>query len=282
MLSYNSVQELVDAANENKCRISEICLKDQAKKMGISEEEVYKSMEKCFDIMIESAEWGEQEGRRSTSGLTGDEGFKMTNYAKNGGGLMGTGDGYIRGGNAGYNTSNPYYQPFIDDAKALDAAKVAYDDAKAAMQSATQELYKIRAALQEDLKQKYTPKAADLDLAAVELLKSGILKPDEMQRMMQEAFEAGNMTMCRTIQHYANEASAREQQQNGGRDTERARAFRTVANMPIDNGASGYSLNEHDKLQAFDVLTDALSRILNNPQMADYWDELTAPIVSNF
>ncbi|WP_036609692.1 L-serine ammonia-lyase, iron-sulfur-dependent, subunit alpha [Oribacterium sp. P6A1] len=89
MLSYNSVKELVDAANENNCRISDICIKDQAKKMGISEEEVYKSMEKCFDIMIESAEWGEQEGRRSTSGLTGDEGFKMTQYAKNGGGLMG-------------------------------------------------------------------------------------------------------------------------------------------------------------------------------------------------
>ena len=204
-------------------------------------------------------------------------------YNARGAGLMGTADGgYIRGGSGGLNTSNPYYQPYIDAVKAYDATKAEYDAAKVAMQSATQELYRIRAALQEDLKRMYTPKSEDLDLAAVELLKSGILKPDEMQRMMKDAFDAGNMTMCRTIQHYANEASAREQQEHGGSDTERARAFRTVANMPIDNGASGYTLNEHDKLQAFDVLTDALSRILNNPQMADYWDELTAPIVNNF
>ncbi|SFG44497.1 L-serine ammonia-lyase, iron-sulfur-dependent, subunit alpha [Oribacterium sp. WCC10] len=89
MLSYNSIKELVDAAKAEGCRISEICLKDQAKKMGSTEEQVFKSMEQCFDIMCESAEWGEQKGRKSTSGLTGDEGYLMSQYAKNGGGLMG-------------------------------------------------------------------------------------------------------------------------------------------------------------------------------------------------
>lgn len=89
MLSYNSVKELVDAAAENNCRISELCLRDQAKKMGLSEEKIYKNMEKCFDIMCESAEWGEQKGRKSTSGLTGEEGYLMKQYAENDGGLMG-------------------------------------------------------------------------------------------------------------------------------------------------------------------------------------------------
>lgn len=89
MLSYNSVKELVDAAVENNCRISELCLRDQAKKMGLSEEKIYKNMEKCFDIMCESAEWGEQKGRKSTSGLTGEEGYLMKQYAENDGGLMG-------------------------------------------------------------------------------------------------------------------------------------------------------------------------------------------------
>jgi L-serine dehydratase len=39
--------------------------------------------------MCESAEWGEQKGRRSTSGLTGDEGYLMKKYAEKDGGLMG-------------------------------------------------------------------------------------------------------------------------------------------------------------------------------------------------
>lgn len=89
MLTYNSVKELVDLAVQNKCRISEICIKDQAKKMGKTEEELFEQMEKCFDTMCESAEWGEQEGRRSTSGLTGDEGYLMKKYAEKDGGLMG-------------------------------------------------------------------------------------------------------------------------------------------------------------------------------------------------
>ncbi len=89
MLSYNSVKELVDMAVQNKCRISEICIKDQAKKMGKTEDELFEQMEKCFETMCESAEWGEQKGRRSTSGLTGDEGYLMKKYAEKDGGLMG-------------------------------------------------------------------------------------------------------------------------------------------------------------------------------------------------
>lgn len=89
MLSYNSVKELVDLAVKSKCRISEICIKDQAKKMGKTEDELFEQMEKCFETMCESAEWGEQKGRRSTSGLTGDEGYLMKKYAEKDGGLMG-------------------------------------------------------------------------------------------------------------------------------------------------------------------------------------------------
>ncbi len=89
MLSYNSVQELVDAATKENCRISDICLKDQAKQMNTTVESVYENMEKCFDIMCESAAWGEQKGRKSTSGLTGDEGYLMKQYAEKGNCLMG-------------------------------------------------------------------------------------------------------------------------------------------------------------------------------------------------
>ncbi len=90
MISYRSIQELVDLANAEKKKISEIALADQAREMGLSEQEVYDRMEQSFDVMIESAQWGLQPGRRSTSGLTGSEGHTMMQYAEKSGGIMGT------------------------------------------------------------------------------------------------------------------------------------------------------------------------------------------------
>ena len=73
MISYESIEELVRLADESGCRISEICLEDQAKEIGLPTEEVFARMEKSFDVMLESAAWGQEPGRRSTSGLTGGD-----------------------------------------------------------------------------------------------------------------------------------------------------------------------------------------------------------------
>lgn len=89
MIVYDSIKRLVDMATEQNKKISEICLTDQAKALRLSEDEVYRQMEKSFDVMIESANWGMKPGRKSTSGLTGEEGYTMMNYAKSNGGLMG-------------------------------------------------------------------------------------------------------------------------------------------------------------------------------------------------
>lgn len=89
MISYDSIQELVDLATAEGKKISEICLKEQAEELKLSEDEVYKKMEESFDVMLESANWGSIEGRKSTSGLTGDEGHKMFLYSETKGGLMG-------------------------------------------------------------------------------------------------------------------------------------------------------------------------------------------------
>ncbi len=89
MLKYDSIREIIDAADKEKIKIGELCLRDQAAEMGISEEELYNKMEKSFDVMCESAEWGQQPGRKSTSGLTGGEGYSMMGYAGSGKSLMG-------------------------------------------------------------------------------------------------------------------------------------------------------------------------------------------------
>ena len=90
MIQYNSIREIVEAAEKAGLKISELCLKDQAQQLGITEEELYREMEKDFDVMIEAADWGQQPGRISRSGLTGEEGYRMKQYAEHKGGLTGS------------------------------------------------------------------------------------------------------------------------------------------------------------------------------------------------
>ena len=87
-MKYNSIQELVDIATRENKKISEICIKDQARQLEMSEEEIFQKMEESFLVMIESAK--PNQTLRSTSGLTGGEGYQMMEYAnKSEGGLSG-------------------------------------------------------------------------------------------------------------------------------------------------------------------------------------------------
>ena len=90
MISYNSIKEICDKASEQGLKISELCLRDQAKQMEQSEDEIYATMEKNFDVMVEAVSKGNDPELRSTSGLTGGEGYKMLRYAQESdGGLSG-------------------------------------------------------------------------------------------------------------------------------------------------------------------------------------------------
>ena len=87
---YESIEEIVKTAQDAGLSISEAVLRDQAVQMELPEEEIYRQMEESFDIMCESVRKGQEKGLRSTSGLTGPEGFLMTCYAKENGGLSGS------------------------------------------------------------------------------------------------------------------------------------------------------------------------------------------------
>ena len=89
MLKYESISELVNAAQERKLKISELVLSDQAEAMEQSPEELYERMRESFQVMRQSVAAGMREDLRSMSGLTGGEGCKMQRYAENGGGLCG-------------------------------------------------------------------------------------------------------------------------------------------------------------------------------------------------
>lgn len=91
MLKYESLAELVNEATKRNIKISELVLEDQAKSMEKSELELYEQMELNFSIMKDSVAYGMRKDQRSTSGLTGGEGYLMSEYVKRAdGGLSGT------------------------------------------------------------------------------------------------------------------------------------------------------------------------------------------------
>lgn len=91
MLKYESLAELVNEATKRNIKISELVLEDQSKSMEKSELELYEQMELNFSIMKDSVADGMRKDQRSTSGLTGGEGYLMSEYVKRAdGGLSGT------------------------------------------------------------------------------------------------------------------------------------------------------------------------------------------------
>lgn len=77
MFQYNSLAELVAAAVEAKEPISKIVLREQAEVAETTEEALYQTMERSLSVMRESVEDGFDPDKRSASGLTGGDAFKM-------------------------------------------------------------------------------------------------------------------------------------------------------------------------------------------------------------
>ena len=89
MLEYHSIALLVKQAIEQGVAISTLIIADQAEVMGKSPEELFYIMKRNLDIMRESAQKGMAQGIRSTSGLTGGDGWRMNEYVRNGAPLSG-------------------------------------------------------------------------------------------------------------------------------------------------------------------------------------------------
>lgn len=82
MFQYNSLADLVAAAVEAKEPISKIVLREQAEVAETTEEALYQTMERSLDVMRESVEAGFDPEKRSASGLTGGDAFKMMEAVK--------------------------------------------------------------------------------------------------------------------------------------------------------------------------------------------------------
>lgn len=170
---------------------------------------------------------------------------------------------------AGVITSTEY------DAKAAKAEAVfleAQQDVKKAQSgilAAVEQLAPLRAELAADLEAAYSVDPSQVDGNALELLKSGIMRPHEYERLYDEAAKGGNVTMARLIGRYADSAAGEL-----GTSPEGAK-LRVLADR-------AKSLNGSDRLAAFDHLVDVMKRCGNNPGMIDHWEALTSNTINAF
>ncbi len=82
-MKYNSIQELVEHAEKSELSFGRMILKHQSEQMEVSEEILFENMKKSLEIMKKSVANGLDENKRSVSGLTGGDAFKMNEAVKN-------------------------------------------------------------------------------------------------------------------------------------------------------------------------------------------------------
>ena len=156
----------------------------------------------------------------------------------------------------------------------LAEAKNAHAVAKHRLAARKSDILAIKKELQQDISNYYTADPAQIDGATLELLKSGILKPHEYSKLMNDATKAGNHTMARMIGKYADSAAAEVAKRDGENSTT-ARELRVVGYQAQQN-------NGGDRLEAFQVMEQLYDRCVNNPGMIDYWEQFTAETVADF
>ena len=77
MLKYDSVAELVAEAEKRGLKLSELVLKTQAQIAEKTEAEMFAQMARSLEVMKESVQEGMSKDKRSASGLTGGDAYKM-------------------------------------------------------------------------------------------------------------------------------------------------------------------------------------------------------------
>lgn len=85
MLRYDSVTELISAAEAAGLPLSRVVLADQAEQTGQSPEDLYARMADGLHVMAQAVKAGSDPALRSASGLTGGDAAKLFSYAEAGG-----------------------------------------------------------------------------------------------------------------------------------------------------------------------------------------------------
>ena len=151
----------------------------------------------------------------------------------------------------------------IEAAAALKATRQNVPD------QARQEMRELRGKLETALFEGFAARPDAVDMQAVALLNSGILKPQEYVYLVREALDKGNYTMARMI------GQAAEDEAKKTDSTEAAPVLRVAAMEGKKDFSAHY-------LRAFDDLVDIANRCLNNPAIADQWGAFTRDTIEAF
>lgn len=144
----------------------------------------------------------------------------------------------------------------------------AYNDAVAA----------IRRELVQQIDASFVVDPAQVDVAALELLKSGICGAADYEKLMNDATRASNATMIRLIASSAAKAADGLKEKDGRISYDLREEFSRLNAV----GQQGAAYTSRTKLQEFDALADAFKRTMRTPGMISRWDELTAGLIENF
>lgn len=147
------------------------------------------------------------------------------------------------------------------------SAKGVFEEAQEEFASHIREIADLRKELVEKIDTIYGADPARLDNNTLELLRSGILKPSEYQRLMQKAQDNGNTTMRRIIAKYAGDAAVEIEKEYGEND-KRVMELRALSYVGSQNDGD-------DALAAFDVMAETYKRATENPSMIEVWGDLT-------
>lgn len=146
-------------------------------------------------------------------------------------------------------------------------AKSALAGAEKHLRDGAAELEGIGAELRKTVNDNAQARPEQLDMATLELLKSGILRPAEYAKLLSD--NAENATMARLIGSYAAQAAKAATER-----ADHAVLARVTADSRMADG-SAY-------LEAFDDLAAIYGKCANNPAMIPHWDELTARVIEEF
>lgn len=170
-----------------------------------------------------------------------------------------------------------------EDAAKISRAKADRDEANARVEQVRkkltgeirQQIANLRTPLVEAVQREYAADPTKIDVASMELLKSGIMNSRDYAVMMEKVLSEGNVTMARLVSRYAAEAAqARIDDKTIGRDAEAAALIRV--------SSKGVGLDGGEIVNAFDTFLFAFDRCVANPSMLSSWDEMTSGVVERF
>jgi hypothetical protein len=132
----------------------------------------------------------------------------------------------------------------------------------------------IRAELVKKLGEVYGADPSRVDIAGLELLKSGIVKPEECEALANKYLSQKNYTMVRLCGKYAAEA-AEQLAEEAPTEREQIALLRRIAAGSQTFGGKQY-------IEAFDMLADVYRRCSTNVYMIDSWEQLTRRAIESF